>query len=145
MSDIIAGAAAGAAGAVVDGWLGGRTHGLRFECSLRVLDSRLPPVKGLSHRWRTGAAEFDGHLMTFAANWISGFRVPRRRPIQFEVTAVHFDRTRDLTLWESWYLALAADTAVELSTRSGQRIEWALPSQRLESVERRSRRATPPA
>ncbi|MBB2987488.1 hypothetical protein DFJ68_3365 [Terracoccus luteus] len=37
-------------------------------------------------------------------------------------------------------MALDADLAVRFSTRDGQTIEWALPTQRLETLERRSRR-----
>lgn len=85
----------------------------------------------------------DGRLLTFSAYWLSGVRYPRRRAIQLEVAAIDFDATRNLGHWESWYLALAADIAVEVTTRSGHRIEWALPLQRLESIERRWNRPSP--
>lgn len=144
MSDFIAGAGADAVGAVGGRWLGRRALGLRFECSLRGVDRHVPPLAGLSRRWRTGAANIEGNLLTFSANWVSGSRYPRRRAIQIEVAAIDFDATRDLNGWESWYLAMAADIAVELTTRSGHRIEWALPLQRLESIERRWITPTPP-
>ena len=145
MSDFITGAGADAAGFGAGRWLGRRTLGLSFECSMRTVDSAAPPPSGLTRRWRTGAAEVDGHLLTFSAYWASGIRFPRRRGIQLEVAEIDFDKTRNLSHWESWYLALAADTAVEFTTRTGHRIEWALPLQRLESFERRWNRPTPPA
>lgn len=65
------------------------------SASLRAVDSHVPPLSGLSRRWRTRAADMDSHLLTFSAYWLNGVRYPRRRAIQLEVAAI--DSTRQGT------------------------------------------------
>lgn len=129
----------GSVGDALGGAIGRRVArgmlGVRFECSLRALDA--PAPAGLSTRWRTGAAVTGPTCLTFSSYLVSGIRFPRRRGVEIPIQRIDFDRRRDLSRWESWYLALAADTVVTVVGQSGRALEWALPSDRLDSLERR--------
>ena len=138
MSDLVGAAAGDAIGGAVGRRLAKGILGVRFECSLRALEPPAPP--GLSTRWRTGAAELGPAFIVFSAYLVSGIRLPRRRAVQIPIQRIDFDQRRELSSWEGWYLALAADTVVEVVSQSGQTLEWALSSDRLDSIQRRRAR-----
>lgn len=135
MSDFVGGAAGDAIGGAIGRRLAKGLLGVRFECSLRALEP--PAPAGLSTRWRTGAAEMGPTSLIFSANLVSGIRFPHRRVVQIPIQRIDFGHRRELSRWEGWYLALAADTVVEVVAQQGQTLEWALPSDRLDSIQRR--------
>ncbi len=140
VGEIIGGMVGEAVASVTKRWRRRPGTGLTFPCSMRSVSAGPAPA-GLSRRWRTGQVEVDGHELRFTSGRVNGFRYPRRRPVPLSIDRIHFEERRVLRRGESLIVSLDADVAVPFTTTTGQLVDWALPLQRLETLERRQGRS----
>jgi len=100
----------------------------RVDCGLKVIKGT---QAGLEARWRHGRAVLEAGTITFTP-FIFGVRLLHRSPVVIAVSVV--DRFSERAAGYRQAFVIAADARlVELTTDSGARLVWALPSRAVAS------------